>query len=191
LKGNLFSVSSGSAKQARICKKVKKNLAIPAINAALSFSTGGSLEEPLARILAKAPPVRRLAKPGARCLHAQPSRTAMLDLVAPASRNENKPPAKATCQRARRGGWLIPAENLFRRLLNLEGSAVEERHKALGLRSSRAKDDGPLKPQVVFPSNTNNSGSKLPHQPSRNTSHRVSKPDRPAPASPSMTEVPS
>ena len=102
-----------------------------------------SLEEQLARILAKVPPILRLPPPGARCPYSQLSRTGLSELVTPTARNGGKPPVQAIYQRAhryaQRGIWLIPAENLFRYLLGRAESSVaefsraeEERHDAHG-----------------------------------------------------------
>ena len=88
------------------------------------------LEEQLARILTRVPSFLRLPAQGSRCPHTQLCRTAMLDLVAPSARNGNCPPVRAIYRRAhkyaQRGVWLIPAENLFRHLLSLMDSPVEE-----------------------------------------------------------------
>lgn len=63
-------------------------------------SADHSLEEQLARILAKVPPILRLPPPGARCPYSQLSRTGLSELVAPTARNGGKPPVQAIYQRA-------------------------------------------------------------------------------------------
>ena len=53
----------------------------------------------------------------------------MVELIAPVERNGYRPPVAATYlkrnERARRGIWLIPSENLFRYLLGLEVKSLE------------------------------------------------------------------
>jgi hypothetical protein len=60
------------------------------------------------------------------------------ELVTPTARNGGKPPVPAIYQRAhkyaRRGIWLVPAESLFRFLLNLSASSLHEYHDAESLR---------------------------------------------------------
>ena len=88
----------------------------PPANTALTTSPG-TLEEQLARSLAKVPLFIRLPQAGTRCPYTQLSRTALNELVAPTKRNGGKPPVQAVYQRAhryaQRGTWLIPTENLF------------------------------------------------------------------------------
>lgn len=119
------------------------------------------LEDQLARVLAKVPPIIRLPKPGARCPHTQLSRTGLTELIAPTARNGHKPPVKAIYQRAhryaQRGTWLIPAENLFRYLLGRAGISVDEYHEATGRRVSA--DEEKVSP---VSRNTQRKGNKLP-----------------------------
>jgi hypothetical protein len=129
-------------------------------------STDRSLEEQLARILTKVPPILRLPPPGARCPYSQLSRTGLGELVTPTARNGGKPPVQAIYQRAhryaKRGIWLIPTENLFRYLLSLGTSSVEEYQKADGFRSSGG--DNEIHPQnaALVSRNTRKRGNKLP-----------------------------
>ena len=104
----------------------------------------GTFEEQLARILVGVPKFIRLPKASTRCQYTQLSRTALNELVAPTKRNGGKPPVQAVYQRvhryAQRGTWLIPAENLFRYLLSLSASSVEEYQEADDLRASNVVD---------------------------------------------------
>jgi hypothetical protein len=88
------------------------------------------LEQQLARILARVPPLITLPKPKARCRYTGESRTGLVELIAPCERNGFKPPVKAIYKRAhkyaQRGQWLIPAENLFRHLLGLAEHSTED-----------------------------------------------------------------
>ena len=87
------------------------------------------LEEQLTRILQQVPPFLRLPAPGTRCPYSNLSRTGLVELIAPVERNGFRPPVVATYlkrnERARRGIWLIPSENLFRHLLSATRKAKE------------------------------------------------------------------
>lgn len=87
------------------------------------------LEAQLARILTRVPPILTLPKPKTRCPWTGESRTGLAELVTPCDRNGFKPPVRAIYKRAhtraRRGQWLIPAENLFRYLLTLAEHSEE------------------------------------------------------------------
>jgi hypothetical protein len=113
-----------------------------------------SLEEQLARILARIPPILRLPLQGDRCPYSQLCRTGLTELVTPTARNGGNPPVQAIYQRAHRYAqrrvWLIPAENLFRYLLTLGASSLKEYQKADGLRTpvsdaeSHLSDESPI-----------------------------------------------
>jgi hypothetical protein len=98
------------------------------------------LEGQLKKILERVPPFPRLPQPGRRCPHCGLSRTGMVELVAPLPRNDFSPPVEAIyrkrSERARRGIWLIPAENLFRYLLGLVATS---RSSYEAMRKSRQK----------------------------------------------------
>ena len=71
----------------------------------------------------------RLPKPGERCQFTQLSRGAFYELVAPSERNSFRPAVKATYRKSRRGAqrgiWIVPADRLFRHLLELEADSAE------------------------------------------------------------------
>ena len=149
---------------------MQNHVPLPNVNdAAIPLETA-ALEAQLARILAKVPPILRLPPPGTRCPFSQLSRTGLSELVTPTARNGGKPPVQAIYQRAhkyaQRGVWLIPAENLFRYLLNLGTSSVEEYQKAEGLRDPGGDDISPQE-EVLNSRNTPGKGKKLPTPPLR------------------------
>lgn len=125
----------------------------------------GTLEEQLARSLANVPSFIRLPQAGTRCPHTQLSRTALNELVAPTKRNAGKPPVQAVYQRAhryaQRGTWLIPSENLFRYLLGLSSSSMEEYTKASDLRVPDSDDDTPAQ-AAALSRNTPKKGKEFP-----------------------------
>src|SRR6516165_5148670 len=92
-----------------------------------SLAEPPELEGQLKKILERVPPLLRLPQPGRRCPHCGLSRTGMVELIAPVQRNNFSPPVEAIYrkrnERARRGIWLIPAENLFRYLFGLVASS--------------------------------------------------------------------
>ena len=108
-------------------------------------SRDGNLEAQLAQILSTVPPIIRLPAPGKRCRYTQLSRSAMAELIAPTRRNNRRPPVRAAYHRAhqhaQRGVWLIPAENLFRYLLALMDSSVEDYLAATAKRNAATVDD--------------------------------------------------
>jgi hypothetical protein len=87
------------------------------------------LENQLEQILKRVPPLLRLPPPGSRCPFCSLSRTGMVELIAPVARNGYRPAVSATYlkrnERARRGIWIIPSENLFRHLLGLSTKSRE------------------------------------------------------------------
>ena len=100
------------------------------------------LEQQLADLLKRTPPILRLPPPKGRCQWSAQSRSSLWELVAPCERNGFKPPVQAIYKRshkyAQRGQWLIPAENLFRYLLGLSATTSKEYADAMERRASRA-----------------------------------------------------
>ena len=157
---------------------MQNHVPLPNVNdVALPLETA-ALEAQLARILAKVPPILRLPPPGTRCPFSQLSRTGLSELVTPTARNGGKPPVQAIYQRAhkyaQRGVWLIPAENLFRYLLSLGASSVEEYQKANGFRASRSEDEVHPQEAALVPANTGEKGNIRPSAPGTRTVEGVS-----------------
>jgi hypothetical protein len=101
----------------------QKNSLQPATAPAVVNGADEDLEAQLQRILARVPPIVTLPRPKEKCPYTGMSRTSLLELVAPGTRNGNRPAVRAIYKRSHkyavRGRWLIPAENLFRYLLGL------------------------------------------------------------------------
>jgi hypothetical protein len=108
------------------------------------------LEGQLARILARVPPIITLPKPKQKCPYTAQSRTSLLELVAPGDRNGHKPPVRAIYRRSHkhavRGRWLIPAENLFRYLLELSAGS-NDAYLTLAAERKQKRSDASGKPK--------------------------------------------
>jgi len=100
------------------------------------------IEEEVALLARGAPAFIRPPKPGERCPHTGLSRTGLMELITPCSRNDHQPPVKAILKRshplAKRGVWYVPARNLFRYLL-MQGECSRENF--LAMREARKKAD--------------------------------------------------